>query len=221
MARWVTFDCFGTLVDWHGGFASAIRPVCGAKTAAVLEAYHRHEPPLECQVPHKRYRDVLTSALLLAASDAGVAMTPTQAHALPDAWASLRLFDDAEPMLARLRAMDLRLGVLTNCDDDLFAVTQRNFARPFDLVVTAEQIGSYKPAHAHFQEFARRTRVERADWVHVACSWSHDIAPTRDLGIYRIWLDREKTDQDPATASAYVTTAAEVPDAVATLLGWK
>jgi 2-haloacid dehalogenase len=122
-------------------------------------------------------------------------------------------------MLAALRAMNCRLGVLTNCYDDLFAQTQRAFQKPFDLVITAQQVKAYKPAHAHFHEFSRRTGVSAGDWVHVACSWFHDIVPTHELGVRSTWLDRENTGQDPALASIRVRTAAEVPAAVNRLFG--
>jgi len=102
------------------------------------------------------------------------------------------------------------LAVLTNCDDDLFAQTQRNFRQPFDLVITAEQVGDYKPSLKHFRKFAEVTGATSRDWMHVACSWFHDIAPARSLGIPRVWLDRDKTGEDPGTATARMESAAEV-----------
>ena len=212
---WVTFDCYGTLVDWHGGFRRLIEPMAGDRTDEVLRRYHEHERALEAGQPHRRYREVLTLALSRAASDAGITLTPAQASVLPDHWASLPVFKDVEPMLAALRSAGYRLGVLTNCDEDLFARTEGNFVQPFDEVVTAEWVGSYKPALAHFQQFERDTNVRRSHWVHVACSWYHDIAPARDLGLARVWLDRDRTGEDPSAATMRVDSAAEVPAAVA------
>jgi 2-haloacid dehalogenase len=122
----------------------------------------------------------------------------------------LPVFPDVENMLGSLRAMGCRLAVLTNCDDDLFAETERSFLQPFDLVITAEQAGAYKPSSKHFERFAEVTRVSRHDWVHVACSWYHDIAPARALGIQRVWLDRDKTGHDEQAASARVELAGDV-----------
>jgi 2-haloacid dehalogenase len=121
-------------------------------------------------------------------------------------------------MLASLRQAGCRLAVLTNCDDDLFEKTHQAFRQRFDLVITAERVRDYKPAPAHFHYFRRSTGVAREQWVHVACSWYHDIAPARELGVRCVWLDRDRTGEDPASASAYVQSAEEVPNVVAELL---
>jgi 2-haloacid dehalogenase len=123
----------------------------------------------------------------------------------------MRLFDDVEALLAELRAKGFRLAVLTNCDDDLFEMTHRAFRVPFDLFVTAERVRGYKPAPWHFRAFELITGARRDEWVHVACSWYHDIAPAQALGIRRVWLDRERTGEDPRCASIRVHSA---PDAV-------
>jgi 2-haloacid dehalogenase len=208
--RWVTFDCFGTLVDWNAGFAAALTPMFGARTAEGLRAYHEFERKLESERPHRLYKDVLAGALGLAAARLEVALTDEASQALQNSWARLPLFADVELMLAQLRADGYRLAVLTNCDDDLFAQTDRAFRRPFDLVITAEQVRAYKPSLAHFQRFSERSGATPKDWVHVACSWYHDIVPARAMGIPRIWLDRDRTGEDPAAASVRVTSAAEV-----------
>src|SRR6185503_4634166 len=212
--RWVTFDCFGTLVDWNGGFASLLRPRFGVRTEVVIQAYHQFERDLEAAQPHRLYRDVLANALMLAAAKVGVPVSESEAHTLPERWGSLPVFADVEEMLGSLRAMGCRLGVLTNCDDELFARTQQAFRRPFDLVVTAERVGAYKPAPAHFRHFAEVTGVARRDWVHVACSWYHDVAPAHSLEIKCIWLDRERTGDDERMASARVESAAGVSGVV-------
>ena len=111
------------------------------------------------------------------------------------------MFGDVEPMLASLRRAGCRLAVLTNCDDDLFEATSVDSSKRFDLVVTAERVRDYKPALAHFRYFARSTGASRDDWIHVACSWYHDIAPARELALRRVWLDRDRTGEDPASAS--------------------
>jgi 2-haloacid dehalogenase len=213
----VTFDCFGTLIDWHTGFAAIIGPLAGTRTADVLGAYHRHERQLEREAPHRLYRDVLTLALKRAADDAGVALTDEQARQLPRLWGTQPVFADVEPMLERLRDMGCRLAVLTNCDEALFDETHRSFRQRFDLVVTAERVRDYKPSHSHFRYFARHTGATPDSWIHVACSWYHDIGPARELSIPRVWLDRDRTGEDPATASAYVRSASEVPDAIKNL----
>lgn len=213
--RWITFDCFGTLVDWHTGFERIVGPLAGGRTPQVLEAYHRWERRLEQEKPHRLYADVLATALARAAREEGLELTPEQAEALPRSWHTLPVFADVEPMLAGLRRMGYRLAVLTNCDEALFERTARSFRMPFDLVVTAERVGDYKPSLTHFRSFAQLTAPD--EWIHVACSWYHDIAPAREIGLPRIWLDRDRTGEDETTASARVVGAAGVCGVVETI----
>jgi len=208
--RWVTFDCFGTLVDWNTGFSNLLTPLFGSQTPDVMRAYHHFERELEAERPHRLYREVLSAALLRAAAAVGVSISERPARTLSEGWGLLPVFPDVENMLGSLRAMSCRLALLTNCDDDLFAQTESAFRQPFDLVITAEQAGAYKPSSRHFERFAEVAGVSRHDWVHVACSWYHDIAPARMLGVQRVWLDREKTGHDERAASARVESAADV-----------
>lgn len=213
-SRWVTFDCFGTLVDWHTGFASALGSFAADNVAELLTAYHIHEPILEVERPHRLYKDVLETAVRRAALDLGLAITDDQARALPKAWGAMPVFPDVEPALAGLRAAGFKLAVLTNCDDDLFALTEQNFRQPFDLVITAEQVKDYKPSLGHFRRFFRVSGVSMADWVHVACSWFHDIAPAGEFGLKRIWIDRDRTGQDVDAGTIRLENASELVDRV-------
>ena len=119
-----------------------------------------------------------------------------------------------------LRAAGWKIGVLTNCDDDLFAATLARHPglRP-DLVVTAQQVASYKPGLGHFERFTARSGVARENWLHAATSWFHDIEPAHRLGIARIWVDRDRTGDDPALASRRVLDMASLPAAVAAVMG--
>lgn len=213
-SRWVTFDCFGTLVDWDTGFSAILSPRFGARTADVVRAYHAHEREVEAERPHRLYKDVLATALLRATTALGLELAEAEARRLPRAWASQPLFGDVEEMLAGLRAMGCRLAVLTNCDEDLFAQTHRCFRQPFDLVITAERVRDYKPSLAHFRAFAEVSGASPDDWVHVACSWYHDIAPARTLGVKSVWLDRTGTGEDASVATAHVRSASAVCEAL-------
>jgi 2-haloacid dehalogenase len=212
--RWVTFDCYGTLIDWQAGLTGMLSRFAGELAGDVVKAYHASELELERERPHRSYKDVLVRAVVRAAADRGVRLSDADARTLPQSWGTMRPFDDVEALLAELRAEGFRLAVLTNCDDDLFEMTHRTFRAPFDLVVTAERVRGYKPARWHFRAFELITRVRREDWVHVACSWYHDIAPAQALGIRRVWLDRERTGEDPRSASAHVHTAAAAAGAI-------
>jgi 2-haloacid dehalogenase len=216
--RWVTFDCFGTLIDWRAGFLSALVPLVGDRARDVVQAYHTHERRIERERPHRAYADVVAMSLVRAAADCGVTLSDWDGRTLVRAWGAMRPFHDVEEMLAALRRKGYRLAVLTNCDDDLFAITHRTFARPFELFLTAERVRGYKPAVWHFRAFEQMTRVRRSDWVHVASSWYHDIAPAHELGVRAIWLDRERTGEDPSLAAAHVGSAADVVGAASRLL---
>ena len=212
--RWITFDCFGTLVNWQEGFANAIRPIAGDRTEDVLHAYFAHEAVVERQTPHRSYKEVLVIALARAAKECGLSVPADDIKSLAAAWAAMPVFDDVEPMLAELRREGWRLAVLTNCDEDLFALTHAQFRTRFDLVLTAERMRGYKPAPWLFLGFEKLTRVDRRDWVHVANSWYHDIAPARALGIQHVWLDRDVTGETGVPALAHVHSATQVPNAV-------
>jgi len=190
-SRWVTFDCYGTLVDWSSGLGDLLAPIAGEQASEVAAAFSGWQLELEKQGPIGSHKQVLKSALLCAAGERGVRLTDADVRTLTRSWSALRPFADVEPMLAALRARGYRLGVLTNVDDDLFEITHRSFATPFNLFVTAERVRGYKPEPWLFRAFERLTGVERGDWVHVGSDWYHDIAPAQALGVPRVWLDRE------------------------------
>ena len=216
--RWITFDCFGTLVDWHKGFTEILSPLARERVGDVLRAYHECERRVEGEPPHKPYRDVLVESVVRAATETGVSISAAEARTLPGGWPSLRPFADVERLLAELRGRGYRLAVLTNCDDDLFETTHRMFSMPFDLFVTAERVRAYKPAPWHFRAFELMTGVTRANWVHVACSWYHDVVPAHALGIRSVWFDRDRTGEDPSLASAHVQSVCEALRAIDGLL---
>ncbi len=207
---WITFDCYGTLVDWHTGFSRIMGPLVGERTKELLHAYHDFERQVEAERPYRSYKDVLTTSLLRAARKVRVPLSEAQARTLPQSWAALPVFADVEPALSELRSAGYKLGVLTNCDDDLFEQTNRRFRQPFDMVITAERIADYKPSLSHFRQFSQLSGVAPANWIHVACSWFHDLVPARELGIARIWLDRDLTGEDPTIATRRLTSATDL-----------
>lgn len=205
---WISFDCFGTLVDWNGGFKRCLYDLAGERAPELVEAYHRHEPDVERE-PFRLYRDVTRIALERAAHEIGFPLKSSDAGVLADRWDELPPFSDTLPALNELRADGWSLAVLTNCDDDLFARTQARLGFTFDELVTAQQVRSYKPGLAHFEAFRRRREPQQ--WVHAACSWFHDIEPASRLGLPRIWIDRDRTGQDPSTASAVLPDLTKLP----------
>jgi len=222
-ARWLTFDCYGTLADWNACMLGALQPVAGAHAASLLAAYHRAESILEARPRWRPYREILTEGLGLAARRSGIAVTPEQAGALVAAWPDMRAFPDVAEALGTLVSFGWRLAILTNCDDDLFAVTSAALPVPFELVVTAEQVRSYKPDLGHFRKFAEMTGATPANWIHVANSWVHDILPAGRMGIRSVWVDRDHTGHPAKFAERRVTSMrrlAETVSDVSVLPAW-
>lgn len=193
--RALSFDCYGTLVDWESGILGVLRPLIAKHErpappdAELLELYGRFEASAQAG-GGVRYRDVLRFVLYDFASRLRFALDdPADQNALADALPSWPLFPDAAGALAALKAR-YKLAILSNIDDDLFARTAERFPVEFDEVVTAEQVGSYKPDPAHFEEALRRLGLDRDQVVHVAQSRRHDIAPANALGIRCVWVDR-------------------------------
>lgn len=217
--RWVTFDCYGTLVDWHGGLGHLLKPIAGERAVDVVRAFDGCQLALERERPHRPHKQVLKAALVCAAGERGVPITDADASSLTRSWSALRPYADVEAMLAELRRRGYRLGVLTNVDDDLFEITHRTFAAPFNLFVTAERVRGYKPEPWLFRGFERMTGVKRGDWVHVGSTWSHDIAPAVALGVPRVWLDREGGALPATGAALRATTGLETVTAIDHLFG--
>jgi 2-haloacid dehalogenase len=212
---WVTFDCYGTLADWLGGMRNALIPHVGAENAErLLHAYHDLEAEVEAQRPAPSYREVLTETLRRAAEREGISLPPGSETALVDHWHELPIFDDVGPALTALRDNGWSLAILSNCDDDLLATTLERMPVAFDLTVTAEQVGSYKPGPGHWRTFSKRTEDDRGRWVHAAQSWFHDIVTSAELGLPRVWVDRLDSGEDPARATVRIRELKALPDAV-------
>ena len=124
------------------------------------------------------------------------------------------VFDDAGPALTALREGGWRLAFLTNCDEDLFATTRTRMPVPVDLWITAEEVHSYKPDLEHFRTFATKTGATRANWIHVANSWVHDMMPAARMGLRSVWVDRDLTGHPAKLADRRVTSMRRLPEAV-------
>lgn len=189
----ITFDCYGTLVDWERGIGGWFEGAAAADgialgRAEILAAYAEIEPAVEAEA-FRPYRDVLAETARRVAKHFDWALTPERARGLADSLPSWRTFPDTNPALERLVSAGHRLGILSNVDDDLLAGTLRQLTVPFDLLVTAQQVRSYKPSPGHF-ETARR-RIGESRWLHAAQSHFHDVVPCRALGIPVAWVNRK------------------------------
>ncbi len=212
----LTFDCYGTLIDWEAGILARLRRVLDARGVAaadedLLARYARHEAVIEAG-PYRRYRDVLADALRGVAAELGVEPSAAEAAAFGDSVGEWPAFPDSADALARL-ADRYRLAVITNCDDDLFAASNRRLGVTFDAVITAEQVGSYKPSRRNFELALQRIGVPRERILHVAQSLFHDHVPAQELGLTTAWIDRRRgRPGSGATPPAAATPDLAVPD---------
>ena len=189
--RWATFDCYGTLIDWNGGIRRELVRVFGEERAdAKLARYHEVEPVLQAG-GDRTYREVMTAAM--AELGAPVGEEAGLAAALP----SWEPFPEVPAALEEARARGWKLAILSNTDRDLIESSLAQIGVPFDLSIVASEIGSYKPAHAHWLRFFEETDAPRDLHVHVAQSHYHDIVPARELGLRTIWINRYGERREP------------------------
>ena len=195
----LTFDCYGTLIDWSAGIVGAFQSEAardGVRLDAdrILEAHARIERALEAE-PYRPYREILALVAERVARELGWTIESERARFLPDSLPRWRPFPDTNAALRRLRARH-RLAILSNVDDDLLAGTLRHLDVDFAFTVTAQQVHSYKPSHAHFEEALRRAGG-RERILHVAQSLYHDVAPAKALGLPVVWVNRRGERRPP------------------------
>jgi 2-haloacid dehalogenase len=192
----LTFDCYGTLIDWETGILTGLRRILDAhgveaEDDRLLEAYGAAESKLEAG-RYLPYRTILAAAARSVGREVGVEVTDDEAVAFGGSVGDWPAFDDSAHSLRILRRR-FKLGVLTNCDDELFAASNRKLGVEFDWVLTAQQLGAYKPNPHNFEALRERLHksgIAAARILHVAQSLYHDHAPAKKLGFHTVWIDR-------------------------------
>jgi 2-haloacid dehalogenase len=203
--RWATFDCYGTLVDWEAGISAALGelfPEAGEER--LLAHYHAVEPRIQAD-RDLSYREVMARATAAVAAIEGDRVPAGRENALAEALPSWRPFPEVPAALGELRERGWRLAILSNTDPDLLAASVETLGVHFDLLVTAAEARSYKPAPGHWQRFGEDADPGPGAHVHVAASLFHDIAPCAELGIPAVWINRLEE-------SSELPRAAELPD---------
>lgn len=194
MTRWATFDCYGTLIDWHGGIRAELARLWPDEDAAeLLRRYHELEPEIEHAEPGLSYREVM-QRVLARLGDVPRGEEDALGRALP----SWSVFPEVREALERARGHGWRLAILSNTDRDFIEASKAAIGVPFDETVVASEIGSYKPAAKHWEEFAKRTCADPARHVHVAQSMFHDIVTANALGLPSVWINRRGERYDTA-----------------------
>jgi 2-haloalkanoic acid dehalogenase type II len=211
----VTFDCYGTLIDWREGIGSAFERAAAraGRTVSpdlVLLAHAEIEPKVQAG-PFLPYREVLRRTAVRIARTMDWELDENDAGFLPESLPRWQPFPDVVPALQRLVASGCRLGILSNVDDDLIAETISALGVDFDLVVTAEAVQSYKPGRAHFD--AARERIGDRSWLHAAQSVFHDVAPAQRLGIPVAWINRQRERSEGVVGPGFeLETVADLAD---------
>lgn len=198
----LTFDCYGTLIDWESGMMAALGPLTAKLKAplsrnAVLEAHARHESAQQAQTPGMRYRELLAIVYKRLAEEWGV----------PASWAdcvsyglSVRdwpAFPDTAGALQYLKK-HYKLAILSNVDNESFSFSNQKLGVSFDAIYTAEDIGSYKPALGNFEYMVDRLKsigVQKGEILHTAESMFHDHKPANQVGLASCWIYRRHNDQ--------------------------
>ena len=192
--EWVSFDCYGTLVDWETGIAAAIRRVLdahgtGRSQAEILALYADTEPGVQASQPFLSYRDVLRGVMEAVAARLDFQCTESELDCLNDSLPHWPVFPE---VVDALRALSTRykLAIISNVDDDLFGGTADALGVDFEVIVTSQQVGCYKPDLRNFKAASARMAVSKQRWLHVAESLHHDIGPANQLGITSVWVNR-------------------------------
>jgi 2-haloacid dehalogenase len=212
----LSFDCYGTLVDWEAGILSAMRPILlrhgvACEDERLLGLYATAESEIEAG-PYRTYREVLREVMRRVATALSFQPSAADIDALPGSLPSWPAFPDTVTSLQAL-SRSFRLAIASNVDDDLFAATRPRLQTEFALVTTAQQVGSYKPAPAHFTRTLEGLGLGREALLHVAQSLFHDIAPAKALGLTTVWVNRRAGRRGSgATPQGEARPDLEVPD---------
>jgi len=192
MRRWATFDCYGTLIDWNGGIGRELERLFGPDRAGdCLRRYHELEPEIQREDPSRSYREVMAIALARLGA-------PAEEHdALAVSLPGWEPFPEVPAAIEEARSRGWRLAILSNTDRDLLDASIARIGVPFDETIVASEIGSYKPAPRHWDEFFTRTGADRNAHVHVGASLFHDIAPASAQRLRTVWINRLGETPEP------------------------
>jgi 2-haloacid dehalogenase len=189
----LTFDCYGTLINWEAGILPALRRILSAHSknvddATLLKLYGDFEQRAE-EPPFQSYREVLRSVVRQFGAELGFTPTAEEERSLPDSLAAWKPWPDTPAALRQLKTR-FRLVILSNIDDDLFAATRPQLGVDFDEVVTAQQARAYKPSLKLFELALSRLKAPAHRILHVGQSIYHDVVPAQALGLATVWVNR-------------------------------
>lgn len=193
--EYLSFDCYGTLIDWESGILGYLRQLlerkgCIVADALILSLYSEFEPRQQ-EAPYRSYREVLASVVRHFAGEFHFGVSTEEANGLANSIPGWKPFPDTVTALKRLKSR-YKLAILSNIEDDLFSFTAPKLGVALDCVVTAQQAQSYKPSQHNFELLLERLGVQKGRLLHVAESLYHDVLPAQKLGIATVWINRRQ-----------------------------
>ncbi|MBD1808212.1 haloacid dehalogenase type II [Microcoleus sp. FACHB-SPT15] len=212
----LSFDCYGTLIDWDNGILGALKPILSNHNVSlsdeqILEAYAQVEAAHQSG-DYLKYREVLKRLVQAFGERLNFIPTDAEAESLAESIKGWEPFPDTVEALKALKK-SYKLTIISNIDDDLFAATARKLDVEFDWIITAEQVKSYKPSRQNFEFALQRMGITPDKLLHIAQSVYHDIIPTRSMGLSSVWVNRRGEKQDNQVIdSASGKPDLEVPD---------
>jgi 2-haloacid dehalogenase len=207
----VSFDCYGTLIDWETGLLQALSPIFSThgiefEKESLLESYGRLESEMESG-PYLIYREVLKAVLKKLGDQYGFTPTRLELEQFPNSVSDWLPFPDSVAALRKLKQR-YQLAIISNVDDDLFAASAKRLEIEFDWVITAQQVKSYKPSANNFHSAIARIGLPKTKILHAAQSRFHDIAPAKALGLSAVWIHRRLGKE----GSGATPESAAIPD---------
>jgi 2-haloalkanoic acid dehalogenase type II len=198
----LTFDCYGTLIDWESGMIAALKGLTDRVKPAlarnqILEAHARHESSQQLYTPARLYRDLLPIVYKRMAEEWGVPVTWAECVAYGRSVGDWPAFPDSAEALAYLKR-HYKLVILSNVDNESFAGSNAKLGVQFDAIVTAEDVGSYKPSRRNFDYMLEKLAgrgIEKGNILHTAESLFHDHQPANELGLASCWIHRRHADR--------------------------
>lgn len=212
----LSFDCYGTLIDWEGGITPVLKRLLEnhnieKSDQQLLELFAEFEPEAQSG-DYQNYRDVLREVVKKIAER--FSFQPTEAE-LDSLWMSIKDWVPFSDTVEALKALKqkYRLVIISNIDDDLFAESAKHLEVEFDHIITAQQVKSYKPSLKNFEFAFQKTGLSTSQLLHVAQSIYHDIVPARQIGLSTVWVNRRQGKEgEGATKPATATPDLEVPN---------
>lgn len=211
----LTFDCYGTLIDWKSGVLNALTAYPDVDRDLFFETWWRVDRRWTCGDDYYLYREILVHNFTEAFASVGVMLNREKALCLADGLGDWQPFLDVRETLKTLKEMGFQLGILSNIDNDLLARSVAQLGVEMDVLVTAEDVRSYKPAKRHFEILLERTGYQVEEVLHIAASLFVDIDPASNLGFRTVYVRRSEPDVDHEVRPDFVVET--LADAVTVL----